>query len=61
MIPIMDKVLKIHDKQNPEACYVSESFIRDENSRIIAYEFIKNKNLIPEYCPVLGFIEFLLL
>lgn len=25
---IMDKVLKIYDKQNPEACYVSESFIR---------------------------------
>lgn len=25
---IMDKVLKIHDKQNPEACYVSESFMK---------------------------------
>lgn len=24
---IMDKVLKIDDKKNPEACYVSESFI----------------------------------
>jgi hypothetical protein len=24
---MLDKVLKIHDKQNPEACYVSESFI----------------------------------
>jgi hypothetical protein len=25
---ILDKVLKICDKQNPEACYVSESFIK---------------------------------
>nr|WP_315262875.1 hypothetical protein [uncultured Flavobacterium sp.] len=25
---MLDKVLKIHDKQNPEACYVSESFIK---------------------------------
>lgn len=24
---IMDKVLKFQDKQNPEVCYVSESFI----------------------------------
>lgn len=25
---MLDKVLKIYDKQNPEACYVSESFIK---------------------------------
>jgi uncharacterized membrane protein YdcZ (DUF606 family) len=25
---MLDKVLKICDKQNPEACYVSESFIK---------------------------------
>jgi hypothetical protein len=25
---MMDKVLKIYDKQNPQACYVSESFIK---------------------------------
>ncbi|WP_264566855.1 hypothetical protein [Flavobacterium sp. N3904] len=25
---MLDKVLRIHDKQNPDACYVSESFIK---------------------------------
>jgi hypothetical protein len=25
---MLDKVLKIYDKQNPDACYVSESFIK---------------------------------
>jgi hypothetical protein len=26
---MLDKVLKMHDKQNPDACYVSESFIEN--------------------------------